>query len=79
MTIINNHEFYALDTVFQNKHKEVFDFFNNQGVDVEINQDFAGLKTILTSKDKDDYPYDFDPAFETSLDNATAFVLYLKI
>ena len=79
MTITNNHEFYVLDTVFQNKHKEIFDFFNNQGVDVEINQDFAGLKTILTSKDKDDYPYGFDAAFELKLDNAKAFVLYLKI
>jgi len=79
MSIINNHEFYVLDTVFQNKHKEIFDFFNNQGVDVEINEDFASLKTILLSKDKDDYPYDFDPSFELELDNAKAFVLYLKI
>jgi len=79
MSIINNHEFYVLDTVFQNKHKEIFDFFNNQGVDVEINEDFASLKTILLSKDKDDYPYDFDPTFELELDNAKAFVLYLKI
>jgi|TARA_B100001094_G_C17874633_1_gene643814 hypothetical protein len=79
MSIINNHEFYVLDTVFQNKHKEIFDFFKNQGVDVEINEDFASLKTILLSKDKDDYPYDFDPTFELELDNAKAFVLYLKI
>tara|TARA_Y100000389_G_scaffold165189_1_gene169277 strand:- start:25 stop:693 length:669 start_codon:yes stop_codon:yes gene_type:complete len=79
MAIINNHEFYPLDSAYQEKHKELFDFFINQGVDVEINQDFAGLKTILTSKDKDDYPYDFDPAFEFDLNNATAFVLYLKI
>ena len=79
MTINNNHEFYALDTAYQEKHKEIFDFFESQGVDVEINQDFAGLKTLLLSKDKDDYPYDFDSAFESNLDNATGFVLYLKI
>ena len=79
MTITNNHEFYVLDTVFKNKHTELFAFLEGQNADVEINQDFAGLKTLLLSKDKDDYPYDFDPAFETSMDNATAFVLYLKI
>ena len=32
----------------------------------------------MTSKDKDDYAYDFDPAFETYLDKATGFVLYLR-
>ena len=79
MTITNNHTYFVLDTVFQNRHKELFDFFEGQGADIEINEDFAGLKTILTSKDKDDYPYDFDPAFETKLDNATGFVLHLKI
>ena len=79
MTITNNHTYFVLDTVFQNKHKELFDFFDGQGADIEINEDFAGLKTLLLSKDKDDYPYDFDPAFESNLDNATAFVLHLKI
>ena len=79
MTIINNHEFYPLDSVYQEKHKELFAFFENLGVDIEINQDFTGLKTLLLSKDTDDYPYDFDPAFETKMDNNTAFVLYAKI
>ena len=78
MAIINNHEFYGLDTDYVTKHKELFDFFDGQNLDVEINDDFAELKTILTSKDKDDYAYDFDPAFESYLDNATGFILYLR-
>ena len=79
MRINNNHEFYFLDSAYQEKHKELFAFFENLGIDIEINQDFAGLKTLLTSKEKDDYPYDFDTAFETKMDNSTAFVLYAKI
>ena len=78
MAQINNHEFYGLDTDYVEKHKELFDFFNGQNLDVEINDDFAELKSILTSKDKDDYAYDFDPAFESYLDNATGFILYLR-
>ena len=31
------------------------------------------------SKEKDDYPYNFDAAFESELNNATGFVLYLKL
>jgi len=79
MAIINNHQFYFLDSNFQTKNKELFSFFYNQGLNLEINQDFAGLKDLLTSKDKEDYPYDFDPAFETDIDNANGFVLYLKL
>ena len=67
MRINNNHEFYFLDSAYQEKHKELFAFFENLGIDIEINQDFAGLKTLLTSKEKDDYPYDFDTAFETEM------------
>ena len=78
MAQINNHEFYGLDTEYVEKHKELFDFFEGQNLDVEINDDFEQLKTILTSKDKDDYAYDFDPAFETFLDSATGFALYLR-
>ena len=78
MAQINNHEFYGLDTEYVAKHKELFDFFDSQNLDVEINDDFAQLKTILTSKDKDDYAYDFDSAFESYLDNATGFILYLR-
>ena len=54
MAQINNHEFYGLDLAFVEKHKELFNFFDSQNLDVEINDDFAELKTILTSKDKDD-------------------------
>ena len=78
MAQINNHEFYGFDTDYVKKHKELFDFLDGQNLDVEINDDFAELKTILTSKDKDDYAYDFDPAFESYLDNATGFILYLR-
>ena len=31
MTITNNHTYFVLDTVFQNRHKELFDFFEGQG------------------------------------------------
>ena len=78
MAQIKNHEFYGLDTAYVEKHKELFDFFESQNLDVEINDDFIELKNILTSKDKDDYAYKFDPAFETYLDKATGFVLYLR-
>tara|TARA_Y200000002_G_scaffold7864_1_gene6579 strand:- start:97 stop:765 length:669 start_codon:yes stop_codon:yes gene_type:complete len=79
MAVINNHKFYFLDTAYQEKHKELFTFIYNQGLNVEINEDFTGLKTLLLSKEKDDYPYNFDAAFESELNNATGFVLYLKL
>ena len=37
MAQINNHEFYGLDTDYVTKHKELFDFFDGQNLDVEIN------------------------------------------
>jgi len=79
MTIINNHTTMKLDDTFQGNHTELFTFFENQGLDVEIHHDFAGLRTLLLSKGDDDYPYDFDPAFETEINNATGFCLYLKL
>ena len=79
MAVINNHSSINLDTTFQSNHTELFQFFYKEGLDVEINHDFSGLRTLLLSKEKDDYAYDFDPAFETELNNATGFVLYLKL
>ena len=50
MAQINNHEFYGLDTAYVEKHKELFNFFDSQNLDVEINDDFIELKNILRAQ-----------------------------
>ena len=49
MAIINNHSSINLDANFQGKHTELLQYFYNKGMNIEINDDFAGLKTFLTS------------------------------
>ena len=78
MAVINNHSSISLDTNFQSNHKELLQFFYNQGLNVEIDDDFGALKTFLTSLDKSDYPYSFDPAFEGVSNLKDAFALYIK-
>ena len=78
MAVINNHNSISLGTNFQSNHKELLQFFYNQGLDVEINDDFGALKTFLTSLDKSDYPYSFDPSFEGVSNLDEAFALYIK-
>ena len=78
MAVINNHSSISLDTNFQSNHKELLQFFYNQGLNIEINDDFGALKTFLTSLDKSDYPYSFDPAFEGVSNLKDAFALYIK-
>ena len=78
MAVINNHSLISLDTNFQSNHKELLQFFYNQGLNVEINDDFGALKTFLTSLDKSDYPYSFDPSFEGVSNLDEAFALYIK-
>ena len=78
MAIINNHSSISLDSTFQSNHTELLQFFFKQGLNVEINDDFGALKTFLTSLDKSDYPYNFDPAFEGISNTQDGFVLYLK-
>ena len=78
MAVINNHSLISLDTNFQSNHKELLQFFYNQGLNIEINDDFGALKTFLTSLDKSDYPYNFDPSFEGVSNLDEAFALYIK-
>ena len=78
MAVINNHSLISLDTNFQSNHKELLQFFYNQGLNVEIDDDFGALKTFLTSLDKSDYPYSFDPSFEGVSNLDEAFALYIK-
>ena len=52
MAQINNHEFYGLDTAYVEKHKELFDFFEGQNLDVEINDDFE-QSTLLQTQNFD--------------------------
>ena len=80
MAIINNHSKINLDASFQSNHTELFKVFSNNDLDVEINEDFDGLKTFLESIPKDDYPYRFDVSFKSDYidDTTNAFVLYLK-
>jgi len=78
MAIINNHNKIKLDADFQEKHKELFKVFSDNNLDVEINGDFSGLKSFLTSLSKDDYPYEFDGTFSGIGDTTNAFALLLK-
>ena len=78
MAVINNHSLISLDTNFQSNHTELLQFFYNQGLNIEINDDFGALKTFLTSLDNSDYPYNFDQAFEGVSKLQDAFALYIK-
>ena len=78
MAVINNHSLISLDTNFQSNHTELLQFFYNQGLNIEINDDFGALKTFLTSLDNSDYPYSFDPSFEGVSNLDEAFALYIK-
>lgn len=81
MAIIDNHKSVKIDKSFEDKHPEMFKFFNDRNLDVEVNDDFKGLKTFLTSLSKDDYPYLYDGYFDSDIQtdlNDDAFVLYLK-
>ena len=80
MAVINNHSSISLDANFQGKHTELLQYFFNQGLNIEINDDFAGLKTFLTSQSNDEYPYSFDESFDgvSDLEKQNSFVLYIK-
>jgi len=81
MAIIDNHKSVKIDKSFEDKHPEMFKFFNDKNLDVEVSDDFKGLKTLLTSLSKDDYPYLYDGYFDEDVAtdlNDNAFVLYLK-
>ena len=76
MSIINKHSKINLDTNFEEKHKELFKVFSDNNLDVEINGDFSGLKSFLTSLSKDDYPYDFDGTFDGISDTTNSLASF---
>ena len=80
MAIIDNHQAVKIDKTFEYNHPEMFKFFNDKNIDVEVSDDFKGLKTFLTSLPKEDYPYNFDNFFNIEYNSISqnAFVLYLK-
>jgi hypothetical protein len=61
MTIINNHNIITLEK--DDKNEFLLSHFNKHNVDIEISLDFEILVNHLTSLSKEDYPFDFDPAF----------------
>ena len=75
MAIINNHSSINLDAEFQGEHSELLQFFFNQGLNVEISDHVADLKTFLESLSDEEYPYNFDAAFNESFIDKEGFVL----
>jgi hypothetical protein len=81
MAIIDNHKSVKIDKAFEDKHSEMFKFFNDKNIDVEVSDDFRRLKTFLTSLPKKDYPYNYDEFFDPDkvpVFDDNNFVLYLK-
>ena len=84
MCIRDSHKGVKIDKTFEDRHPEMFKFFNDKNIDVEVSDDFKQLKTFLTSLPKEDYPYNFDGYFNpddlsiNTLNIDNAFVLYLK-
>jgi len=76
MAIINNHPIRKIEV--DNTNSYLFNYLDTQNLDLEVHNDWSGLKNLLTSKD--DYPYSFDPCFDpTSFQESTnGFSLYLK-
>ena len=76
MAIINNHPIRKIEV--DNTNSYLFNYLDTQKLDLEVHNDWSGLKNLLTSKD--DYPYSFDPCFDpTSFQESTnGFSLYLK-
>ena len=78
MAIINNHSTINLDAGFQGDHSELLQFFFNQGLNVEITDNATELKTFLESLSDEEYPYNFDAAFNESFIDGEGFALFLK-
>ena len=76
MAIINKHS--TKKVISDNENSYLFNYLDTLGLDLEMNNDFQGLKDLL--KSKKDYPYDFDACFEPSTfsDITSGFVLYVK-
>ena len=79
MAIIDNHKSVKIDKSFEDKHPEMFKFFNDRNIDVEVNDDFIGFENFLKSLSKEQYPYQFDEFFSQSMVfGGDDFALYLK-
>ena len=80
MAIIDNHKSVKIDQAFSDKHVEMFAFFNNKGIDVELSDNFKEFQNFLSHLPYEDYPYNFDESFmeHNIADSVNAFALYLK-
>ena len=79
MAIIDNHKSVKIDKTFEDKHPEMFKFFNDRNIDVEVSDNFVDFEKFLTSLDKKQYPYNYDEFFnETMVLDGDDFALYLK-
>ena len=63
MAIIDNHKSVKIDKTFEDKHPEMFKFFNDRNIDVEVSDDFVDFEKFLTSLSKEEYPYNYDEFF----------------
>ena len=79
MAIIDNHKSVKIDKTFEDKHPEMFKFFNDRNIDVEVSDNFVDFEKFLTGLDKKQYPYNYDEFFnETMVYDGDDFALYLK-
>ena len=79
MAIIDNHKSVKIDKTFEDKHPEMFKFFNDRNIDVEVSDNFVDFEKFLTGLDKEQYPYNYDEFFnETMVYGGDDFALYLK-
>ena len=65
--IIDKHRGVKIDKTFSDKHPEIFKFFDSKNIDIEVSDDFIGLRDFLTSLPKEDYPYNFDENFQENM------------
>jgi hypothetical protein len=67
MAIIDNHQKVKLDKTFTDKHSDMFAFFDREGVDVDVCEDFVPFQTFINSLSKEDYPYTYDDNFSPDI------------
>ena len=47
MAIIDNHKSVKIDKTFEDKHPEMFKFFNDRNIDVEVSDNFVDFEKFL--------------------------------
>ena len=47
MAIIDNHKSVKIDKTFEGKHPEMFKFFNDRNIDVEVSDNFVDFEKFL--------------------------------